>query len=392
MRLCKLERCTGCMACANLCPQKCISFAPDNEGFLRPQIDENACINCGLCAKKCPQNTTPDFFKNGKVYACWHRDQSIRKKSTSGGAFTAIAEYVFARGGVVYGAGFDENMMVRHKRIERVEDLDQLRGSKYVQSYIGEVYAFVQKDLKANRLVLFTGTPCQVMGLKACLRNKDSDNLITVDLVCHGVPSPKIYKDYLNHMEQQYGSKAKMVNFRNKKPGWFIFGMKIEFENHKVYRKNKFKDSYTSGFLNDYFIRPNCHLCQYTTTRRVADITIGDFWCFKSKNAKFRDTDKGISLCLLNSPKAVKAFESFSKSLVYIEDDLEYAADHNVPLRKPFRPNPNRAEFWDEYQKRGFEAVLSRFMMGEKIPRWALKQYVFKRIPTPIWKVLKKLC
>lgn len=390
MRLCDPNDCTGCMACANICPKKCIAFQEDKEGFLRPHIDETACVHCGLCAKKCPQNNAVELNEEGIAYGCWHKDPDVRKRSTSGGAFTAIASYIFAHGGVVYGAGFDCDLTVCHKRIDKIEDIDQLRGSKYVQSMIGTTYTEAKNDLECDKLVLFSGTPCQIAGLKYFL-GKEYDNLLTVDIVCHGVPSPKIYKDYLSNMENLYQSKISQIYFRDKTPGWFVFGMKIEFENQKVYKKNKYADPYLSGFLKDYFIRPNCHSCRYTTTQRVSDITLADFWCFKSKSAKLRDTDEGISLCLVNSPKGEQAFKEFSSKLIYVEDDIKYAASCNVPLMRCFKPNEKRSEFWEEYDCTGFSGVLEKYMAGEEIPKWAKKQYMLKKIPTPIWVILKAI-
>lgn len=198
IQLDKKQTCTGCHACAAKCPKQCIKMISDTEGFWYPQIDEEECINCGLCERVCPI-ITPIKFEDPfspMAYACYNRDEKVRLASSSGGIFTLIAEAVLKQGGVVFGAGFDEDFNVCHQCVERVEDLDKLRMSKYVQSKIGETYREAENFLKENRLVLFTGTPCQIGGLKAYL-GKSYDNLITQDIICHGVPSPMVWEDYL---------------------------------------------------------------------------------------------------------------------------------------------------------------------------------------------------
>ena len=295
MELCKKSECTGCMACINICPRKAIVLQQDEEGFLYPIILKDNCIKCGACVKVCPQMNSKRSAENydKKVYAGWMKNRRLRRRSTSGGAFTAFAKEIMSNNGVVYGAGFDKDNKVIHKRITKKSELKQLRGSKYVQSYIGNTFSQVKDDILNGMPVLFSGTPCQIDGLYSYLGNRYEKQLFTIDLVCHGVPSPEIFSKYLEYLEKQYKSKVKKVYFRDKEPGWYVFGMRVEFQNGFVYKKNTYEDPFARGFLRNLFLRPSCHSCHYANNQRIADITLADFWGYQSTNEKDYDDAVG---------------------------------------------------------------------------------------------------
>lgn len=372
MKLCRLNHCTGCMVCSAVCSQKAIQFYPDSEGFLYPRIIESMCIDCGKCSRACPQlnrGAQGDNYEK-KVYGAWLKNKNLRRKSTSGGAFSAFALEFLSKGNVVFGAGFDENRQVVHKRITKRSELEELRGSKYVQSYIGNTFSLVKTDLEAKKMVLFVGTPCQVDGLYSFLGKRYADRLFTIDLVCHGVPSPLIYKQYLVYLNKQYDSTIQRVYFRDKTPGWYVFGMRVLFANGFEYKKSTYEDPYIRGFLRNLFLRPSCHNCQYANTQRIADITLADFWGYKSRNDKDFDDDKGISMIMLNNKNGENAFESVKSDLLYWERSLEEAVNGNPALSQAFPPAENRDQFWKDYQTLSFDDLVDKYMFPEKEPDW----------------------
>ena len=272
------EDCCGCYACYNICPKQCITMKTDNEGFWYPKIDKNKCINCNLCEKVCPIINPVKRVDSKKIaYASMNKDEQVRMKSSSGGIFSILAEYIIKNNGVVYGAGFDEDFNIKHKRILYSTDLDLLRGSKYVQSSIGDIYKQVKNDLENNNPVLFTGTPCQVEGLRSYLR-KEYVNLITMDFICHGVPSPLVWEKYLKKMKKSKQENIKNIYFRNKDIGWKLFSLKIIFDK-RIYSNDLNNDLFMKGFLQDVYLRPSCYNCKFKKINRISDITVADFFC-----------------------------------------------------------------------------------------------------------------
>ena len=247
IKICDYNACTGCRACENVCSQKAITFHENIKGFSYPKISVDLCINCGMCKKNCVVNYQHKHLEKGKVYACWNVNKKERLDSTSGGIFRLLSEKILDEGGIVYGAGFDNNMVVHHMRIEEKKNLYKLLGSKYVQSDIKGIYQKVRADLENGKKVLFSGVACQVSALKNYLK-KDYDNLLCVDILCHGVPSPLVFRDYLKYMEKKYKSDVQKVNFRYKRPGWSVFSMRLDFKNGQKYIKSKFKDPFLSFF------------------------------------------------------------------------------------------------------------------------------------------------
>ena len=277
-------KCSGCHACANACPKNCISMVSDEEGFWYPQVNKEKCIDCGLCEKVCPiiHKWQSDDSLTTTAMAAINLNEEIRLKSSSGGIFTLIAEKIIDQGGVVFGAAFsDDFKSVQHICVDNIADLDKLRGSKYVQSKIGDTYKQAKEYLDSGRKVLFSGTPCQIGGLYSYLR-KPYENLLTQDIICHGVPSPMVWEKYVEEHERKISSKANKVTFRNKKNGWKAYSVFIGFENRKQYLKEHSADMYIKAFLSDICLRPSCFDCQFKGIKRHADITLTDFGVYRT--------------------------------------------------------------------------------------------------------------
>lgn len=340
------EDCCGCYACYNICPRKCITMKTDNEGFWYPNIDKNKCINCNLCEKVCSIINPVKRADSKKIaYAGMNKDDQIRVKSSSGGIFSILAEYIIKNNGIIYGASFDEDFNIKHKRILCNTDLDLLRGSKYVQSSIGDIYKQVKNDLESNRQVLFTGTPCQVEGLRSYLR-KEYVNLITMDFICHGVPSPLVWKKYLEEMKKSKQENIKNIYFRNKDIGWKIFSLKIIFD-EKIYINDLNNDLFMKGFLQDVYLRPSCYSCKFKKINRVSDITVADFWGIENILPKM-DDDKGTSLIVIHSEKGKQLFGELSEKMILNEVNLNEAIKYNPSMISSVKYNEKRKDFFLE--------------------------------------------
>lgn len=247
MKICDELSCTGCLACADTCKMQAISVKKNGQGFSYPIINDAVCVRCGKCVSVCPVNVQKKNKAATTPFACWDKDNEERKSATSGGFFTCLAKKIVKDGGVAYGAAYDSSLKVVHKRITSLNEVAQIRGSKYVQSDTSQIYKKVKADLSIGQKVLFSGTPCQVAALKNYL-GKDYENLLLVDIMCHGVPSPLIYDDYRRWLENKQKSKIRKLDFRYKKPGWTVFSMKADFENGKSYVSSKYEDPYHCFF------------------------------------------------------------------------------------------------------------------------------------------------
>lgn len=319
------QDCCGCGACMQRCPKSCITMMEDEEGFLYPEVNKIECIDCGLCELVCPVIHQEKGRKPLEVYAAKNQDDTIRLASSSGGLFTAVAECILDEGGVVFGARFDSEWSVVHSYTETKEGLAAFRRSKYVQSRIGESYKDAECLLKMGRKVLFSGTPCQIAGLKRFLR-KEYENLLTVDFICHGVPSPGVWREYLKEeIARQCGEKIQFcscsiperdariesISFRDKQLGWkkFSFALTISTTNGSGEKNSVLlseplnKNIFLRGFLADLYLRPSCHACPAKRLKSGSDITIGDFWGIQRVMPQI-DDNKGMSVVLLNSVKA----------------------------------------------------------------------------------------
>ena len=359
------SECCGCSACSAVCPKNAITMTADEKGFLYPSVDESKCVECGMCKRVCPVQTDFSAEKyTQKTYALKNADEKERKSSSSGGVFIELAKATLNNGGVVYGAAFTEDLKVRHIRAATAEELERLKTSKYVQSDMNNIYRLVKADLVSGIPVLFTGTGCQVQGLKKFLK-KPYANLFCVDLVCHGVPSQKVFDDYLSGMEKKYKSKAVSVRFRSKTAKNHKESMLIHFENGKVYNSINPLDSYNYFFSNDFMLRDSCHECVFSSKKRAGDITIGDFWGIKKVCPEFFD-NKGVSLLITNTPKGEQLFSEVKSSFIVKQTPFEKSAIQRA-LNRPFAKPEKSEVFWDTYLSKGYDACVKKFHSMPKL-------------------------
>ena len=352
------ENCSGCTACMNICPNSAITMKPDEKGFLYPEIDSGRCTECGMCRRVCSfQNYSPTEQKPlPHAFAVKHQADDVRMKSSSGGMFTAVSDWILNQGGVVYGAAFDDAFQVHHTRAATKEERNAFRGSKYVQSSAGRVFRDVKADLKAGLPVLFTGTPCQTAGLKNFLAQSriNTEKLCLCDLVCHGAPSPGVFQSYLNELRQKYGSEINALTFRYKPAGWRSQQIAVWFRNGKEYQAPCAEDIYYMLFLQNIILRPSCSRCPFANLHRPSDITIGDFWGLENSMPEFEDS-KGVSIVLTNSNKGSIIFDAVRNILDVRDCNLQNCLQPN--LQAPSIPSPRSDAFWTDYQKYGFEYV-----------------------------------
>lgn len=336
--------CTGCMACMNACAKGALSFVKDNEGFLQPYVDTNKCVECGLCERTCPEIQGKYHLNtlSVDVYAGWNKTD--RRISSSGGAFSSIARYVLDKGGYIYGATLDEKLICKHIEVDDIDGLKKLRGSKYIQSYIGMVYKEVKRHLLCDQYVLFTGTPCQVSGLKSYL-GKDFEKLITIDLICHGVPSQEVFSSYIAKLEKRLGmaENETVQNYEFRRRDGWGFAPSVTTTMNKSFPLYGIDSLYMSAFDKAAIFRKSCYTCHYAQTARVGDFSIGDFWGLGHQGIPFKhDMTKGVSLLIVNSDKGRKVFESLGDDDIYEKRSLEEAAAGNHNLTKVSRRPNNR--------------------------------------------------
>lgn len=345
------KECCGCTACASICSHNAISMEPDALGFLYPKINESLCVECGLCEKVCQFNDNYDRSLNlpqPTAYAARHKDIGEVMKSRSGAAFVAISDYILEQGGIVYGAGYKDHFRVAHKRATTKEERDEFRGSKYVQSDLSGVFRQVKEDLKNGLTVLFSGTPCQTAGLNSYIGKNLRKNLILLDIVCHGVPGPYIWRDYLAYLEKKHNSKIIYVNFRDKE----LYGWKAHKETFK-YENGGGKINYTHLFYRHILFRHSCGECHYTNLHRPSDITIADYWGWQKTDPEFNADNKGCSLVLCNTEKGQKLFDAIKDRMNTIPAELPNVMQTH--LKKPSCIHPRRMDFERYYIKGGFE-------------------------------------
>lgn len=339
------KKCCGCAACATICPHHVLTMKADNSGFLYPIVNnKKECTNCGLCERVCPilhenEERIPTYS-----YAIKNNDEEVRKKSSSGGVFTAFAKRTIEEDGIVYGASFDEQWSIKHIGITKKEDLHHLQGSKYVQSNTFGIYKDIKEKLQEGISVLFTGTPCQVAGLKHYLQ-KEYENLTTIDIICHGVPSPKIWKDYLSEVTNRYKLPIVHIDFRNKVTGWKDYHFVINFADLATEDNKKrghiichhHDNIYMQLFLNDYILRPSCHSCMFRKGKSGSNYTLGDYWGIQNVNADF-DDDRGISLLLeYDKPKSIPSY--IKQHCTMIETSVESALKENPAFTRDWPQN-----------------------------------------------------
>lgn len=341
------KKCCGCTACENICPQKCIEMVEDVEGFLYPRIDTNRCIDCKLCEKNCPVLNRPTHrYRKLKTYVARDKRNDILKNSTSGGVFTSIMEYILQQHGVVYGVIMDSDRIIKHVRVENRNDpkFKMIPGSKYVKSEIRGIFQQVKQDLDTSKPVCFSGTPCQVAGLKAFL-GRDFENLITVDVVCHGTPSPLFWMKYVEYQEQKYKSRVTEAKFRSKTYGYHSGSMQLSFANGKKYIGSVRVNLFLKAFFEDLCSRPSCYDCAFKHAHRVSDLTIYDSW-HAAELGKLKDDDKGYTNVILQSEKGENLFNKIRHFLDVYETDSEKAiALDGVMVRNSVSWNKKRDTF-----------------------------------------------
>lgn len=347
--------CTGCTACYNVCPHNAITMCENEEGFKVPHIDLEKCTDCGLCTKVCiPSKGYTKAPFTVQTFCAKNKNVDERKQSQSGGAFFVLAKHVLSQNGVVYGSVIGEDFVVRHARAETENEVKAFRGSKYVQSDLGDIFSLVKKDLQAGKLVLFSGTPCQVAGLKAFLI-KDYDNLILMDLICHGVPSPKVWADYLTWQQKRFKNKHfSSPDFRDKSYPW---GKHLE--TFRIDEKKKSDTVYAKIFYTHNAHRKCCFSCPFTNTERLSDITVGDCWGIENFNPAFKDSN-GVSAVLINSDKGARVWEEVKDSFLFAPCELTDVVNGNPQLKRPIGKSPNREQFWADYQS-GFDGIAKKY-------------------------------
>ena len=342
--------CCGCWACSNVCPKHCITMTEDCEGFRYPQVDKTSCIECGLCEKVCPvvHTMTEDVPKPQLGYLAQHKDNTIRKESTSGGAFTAIASWVIRQGGVVFGAGYRKGtFVVEHQAVECVEDLAIFRNSKYVQSNVGNSYRQALEYLKAERLVLFSGTPCQIEGLLGFLSGRIYKNLVLVDLVCHGIPSPRVLNSYIAYQQERIGGVFEKVLFRDKFYGY-------HYSSFSIYNRDKSRDYHkgvdTNAYLRAFFCnlsdRPSCYDCKFKKRYRRSDLTLWD--CFPIEKFTKKMDGKGTTRILVQSEKGAEIVKKCSEDLNLIEVNPDKLTDRVREMFKSVPMNTKREQSFSD--------------------------------------------
>ena len=376
--------CTGCTACASGCPKDAITMERDKEGFPYPVIDPDKCVRCGHCTAVCPMLHERNAMHLPAAFAAWNRDDQIRKDSTSGGVFTALAEYVLEGGGVVYGAAMDGRQHLRHIACFRKEDLWRLRGAKYVQSDLGETFREIREALKV-RPVLFSGTPCQVDGLYRFLGSRP-ENLTTCDLVCHGVPSPGVWEDMARSIEQRKGKGLQAVRFRNKVTGWKDSHFTTVYDDGTVDTAPLFSTEYGRAFGRALFLRPSCHRCAYTNLNRPGDFTLGDFWGLRPDELP-EQQEKGVNLLLVNTAHGSHIFDQLPLSRQAFP--VERAVAGNPRLASPIQQPADRAAFFAAYALEPFDRVRKRFCGLPPLPVRAAEKLLSPELKDKIRSKLK---
>lgn len=349
--------CCGCHACVTICARNCITMQLDDEGFLYPVVNKDTCTDCGLCERVCPFLNQRESRRPLKVYAAKNKNEEILMKSSSGGIFSLLAEAVINEGGFVFGAKFDKEWNVVHDWTNNIEGITPFRGSKYVQSTIGNTYQEAKNFLNQGKKVLFSGTPCQIAGLKNFLR-KEYDNLLTLDMVCHGVPSPLIWRQYLEHKRKQIGGKNSVItdiSFRDKKQSWQKYSLRLSI-NDTIFYERASVNSYLVGFGKDLYLRTSCHYCSVRGGRSHSDITIGDFWGIQNYYSDI-SINQGVSLVFLNSHKALEVYNTIRPYLQDIESSYEKGLKSNPSIERSSVLTPYRNKFWELYKKKGIKAI-----------------------------------
>ena len=403
-------RCCGCEACVQACPKQCISFDEDEEGFRYPFTNKQSCIECGLCEKVCPVLHEGKPIRPIHVFAAKNISSKEVQDSSSGGIFIVLAKYIISKGGVVFGAKFNEKWDVEHSFAEKEEDLYELMGSKYVQSTIGKSYIDAKKFLAENRFVLFSGTPCQIAGLMHFL-GKRYDKLLTVEVLCHGVPSPRVWRRYLNELKDDVwrmkntvsphsilsswkakpscgGNEVKIegISFRDKRIGWKNYSFVLTLskpsddgEQKTVSFSQMHRDNaYTKGMLNNIFTRPICYQCPFRSQKSNCDLSLGDFWEIEKTDSRFAD-NKGTSMVLINSELGLKVWEEVCDKISFVDKTYEEAIKVCSMIVKPVPMNEKRNAFFSLLSSNErFHKIINKMIFQDRVFSSKLKEHVIR--------------
>ncbi|WP_270706625.1 Coenzyme F420 hydrogenase/dehydrogenase, beta subunit C-terminal domain [Clostridium fessum] len=379
-------KCCGCTACASVCPKNCISMQCDGEGFLYPVVDADSCVNCGLCERICSQLSEHEEERTDRVkyIACQNINENVRKVSTSGGMFGLLAEQVISSGGTIWAAGFDDTAIVVHKEAREFDELNDLYGSKYVQSDLKDTFKKIRQELiTSDKTVLFVGTPCQVEGLLYYLGKKEKEHLLTVDLVCYGVPSPGLYKEWIQDIAQKHGSKVSRVYFRDKKYGYAGVNIKVMLQNGQALEDIVDVKTYTKTMFSKLGLRPSCYKCVYRGRNKMSDFTIGDFWQI-GDYSKQMDDDRGTSIVQINTRKGEDFLNDIGSEKIkkiHVEtlenDDLKskiYKEDYTFEIPK------NRSQFFEDSGRMSYDDLIQKYLPASRKDKMAtaLKPIIHK--------------
>ncbi len=376
------NECVGCRSCEQACPVNCISFGENEEGFIYPVVDNNKCVNCGVCLKKCPSAVESKYNVPLETYGLKNKNQDRIMNSASGGASDVMAQYIIDNGGVVFGCAYTENLKVKHIEVTEKEDLEKLQSSKYVQSDTLNCYSKVKEELETGKKVLFTGTPCQIDGLYSFLgNNRQHENLCTIDIICHGVPSPLLLEKYFSYMERKLKQPILKYNFRSKeKHGW---GTQYLLKtNTKTKTKMLSLDKYGKSFLHGDCYRECCYMCKYSCTNRVSDITIGDFWGVQKCHPEFFSS-KGVSSVIVNTEKGQNLIRNIADKVELISCTIDEVKIKQGNLISPTRRPEERESFYKNF---GDDNFFDKLKVGI-----CFKERIKSIIPSFIVQKLKSL-
>lgn len=376
--------CCGCSACVQKCPKQCLVMHQDKDGFLLPTVANDTCIDCGICTKVCPMEnkvTTPSIQK---FYGAYNENTGDIMSSSSGGIYPALGKWIIEQGGVVYGACLDEKHKLYHIVTSTIEDFSKTLGSKYFQSDIKETYKGCKSDLEAGKIVLFTGTPCQIHGLKCFLR-KEYINLYTADVICHGVPSSKMFYAYVSYLEKKHKAKLVDINFRDKKRN----GWSITLRYTMKYPNGKQKNHYLISKLSEYFMaflsgsiaRESCYTCPYSSLDRPGDLTLGDFWGYQKKRPDLKH-ENGLSLIVCNTQKGAELIKILGENGIVLNevDETCVQASENKNLYYPTKRPSVRDSVYDELEQEGFEYIAAKYFRRGQTFKYKIKNHLPRRI------------
>lgn len=382
------RNCTGCGACVNACPRHIIKMEEDNEGFTYPKVKVEDCIECHLCEKSCPMlkdksEISKDFAGYPQFYAGQLKSKEDLLEVSSGGAFWAFSQTIIDGGGIVYGAIQEDVDHIYHVRADNLEGIKKIRRSKYFQSDTGLTFQHVKEDLKKGLTVLYSGTGCQIAGLK-CYLNKEYENLITCDVVCHGVPSRKVWKAYRKEKEEKEGKRIADLVFRDKSAGWSHNQYKITYQDDSIEKEASTKQLFHAGYLKGLFYRPSCGICRFASLPRVADVTLADYWQYQGR---FRQSgnDLGVSLITVNTNRGQQLLNDSARYL-YIElTEQERALASCRHLDEHPSENPDRTYFFKLFNESGYYAAARKYITSSS------KTNLVKRVARKLWRIIIKL-